>query len=423
MADRDWQDKAIGIVGRLGDKLSDLARRSTAPVTEYLEPRLKDVAKTSSDVAMQVYEDPELIFGQETGQPLLVDLASGMIPLGSMVEHAATGTDPGLIDALDAFPAGGTLASLGKAGFFALAKAERKELFSKLMQLFGHTPKERDAWFKVFQKMPESVQNSYLTQFGDVRHPQKLGGEVISPSHTPVLDQVQHRTAFSPDTKNIYIGPEYQNRMNVLLHEGGHGIDDVFNLMWSPRGPKPNGPFVERSSSGLVDEWYDKMPPPSKDLKDDEGYYSVDRLRDLMKKSKDLPDYNAAGFTHFDQTSPLRIPLKNGDYADEFKSAVQTLNQGLHNTFKGVNPIDTRFIEGDDLHNLAYYYNVEYPESMMATEGVAKAMELMPFREFQKTPVGTRLIELMEDNPAQYFDIDFTPFADDLKTVGKKKKK
>lgn len=420
MADKNWQDKAIGIVGRLGDKLSDLARRTTTPATEYLEPRLKDIAKTSSDVAMQVYEDPEIVFGEETGQPLLVDLASGMIPLGSMAEHAATGTDPGLIDALDAIPAGGTLASLGKAGFFALARAERKELFSKLMQKLGHTPKERDSWFKVFDKMPEPVQNSYLTQFADVRHPQKLGGEVISPAHTPV--QHPHRTAFSPVTKNLYIGPEYRNRMNVLLHEGGHGIDDVFNLMWSPRGHHPNMTFVERSSSGLVDDWYDKMPPPTKNLMDDEGYYSVDRLRDLMKKSKDLPDYSAAGFTHFDPTSPLHIPLKGGGYADEFKSAIQTLNQGLHNTFKGTNPIDPRFIMGDDLHDLSYYYNADFPESKMATEGVAKSMELMPFREFQKTPVGTRLIELMEDNPAQYFDIDFTPFAADLKNVGKKKK-
>lgn len=418
MADRNWEDKAIGIVGRLGDKLSDLARQTTTPATEYLEPRLRDVAKTSSDVAMQIYEDPEIIFGQETGQPLLVDLASGMIPLGSMAEHAATGTDPGLIDGLDALPMGGTLASLGKAGFFALARAERKELFSRLMQLLGHTPKERDTWFKAFEQMPESVQNSYLAQFGDVRHPQKLGGDLISPHHTPVQDPVLGETWFSPSSKQIHISPEYRNRMNVLLHEGGHGIDDVFNLMWSPRGEHPTIPFAGRSRSGLVDEWYDRMPPPSKNLMNDEGYYSVEKLRDLMKKSKDLPDYAAAGFTHFDPTSPLQ----HGGRSDEFKSAIQTLNQGLHNTFNGVTKIDPKFIKDDDLHSLDYYFNVEYPESQMSTEGVAKSMELMPFREFQKSPVGTRLIELMEDNPAQYFDIDFNPFAGKLKNVGKKKK-
>lgn len=87
-----------------------------------------------------------------------------------------------------------------------------------------------------------------------------------------------------------------------------------------------------------------------------------------------------------------------------------------------MNPIDPKYIMDDDLHDLNYYYMADFPESKMSSEGVAKSMELMPFREFQKTPVGTRLIELMEDNPAQYFDIDFTPFADDLKNVGKRKK-
>lgn len=41
-------------------------------------------------------------------------------------------TETGLIEGLDALPMGGSLAALGKDGFFALAKAERKEILSKL---------------------------------------------------------------------------------------------------------------------------------------------------------------------------------------------------------------------------------------------------------------------------------------------------
>lgn len=414
MADRNWEDKAIGIVGRLGDKLSDIARRSTTPATKYLEPRLRDIAKTTSDVSMQMIDDPEIIFGQETGQPLLVDVASGLIPLGSMAEHAATGTDPGLIDGLDALPMGGSLAALGKAGFFALAKAERKEILSKIAQLMRRGTDERDKWLKVFNSLPEAVQNSWLSQFADIRHPAKNGGDLIR-KHTDIGQTLAlGETGFSPSAKRIDFEPRYQNRLNVLFHEGGHGMDDVFNTFWTPRGMLGK---TNWSSSGLVDEWYHKMPSPSKELADADDYYSVPKLRDLIKQSKELPAYTDAGFTQFDRFSPLAPK-------DEFSSAVHTINQGLHNMRNGIRPIDPKYIVKDQLHGLDTYYNkAPYPETLMSTEGVAKMMELMPFGVVQKSPVGKRFVEVVEDNPAQYFDLDFNPFVGkSLKDIGKKKK-
>lgn len=422
MADRNWQDRAIEIVGGIGDRLSDLARRATKPATDYLEPRLKDVAKTSSDVATQIWEDPEIIFGEDTGNPLPVSILTGLVPGGGIAEHELAGKDPGLIEALDALPGGGSLAALGKAGFFALAKAERKEIFKKVMEALQILPQKANQMFEAFELMPESVKNSWLAQFADMSVKRPNGTQILRKHSTVIPDPNDGATHWSwmPSNRRgggeIHIEPRLRDFLNPLLHEGGHGFDHQVNVLLDPFGSAYGGV----GHSGLTKEWYDRIPdaPPELASKIEDGVYNPSAFSKFILNS--IPQkYRDAGFTM------INNDVVQQDGRNELVSAMETLNQGIKNRRNriweplpaGDKNIDYSHIKNDSMHDLPYYLGSNDPIGRMATEAVAKATELMPTK-FQTLPIGKHFAEVLEDNPVRFYDLDFNPFVGgDLKSL------
>lgn len=65
------------------------------------QAKLSDYAERASGVA------GDMLFGEDTGDGMLKDLAYGLVPGGSLFQRATTGTRPGLLDFADFVPAGG----------------------------------------------------------------------------------------------------------------------------------------------------------------------------------------------------------------------------------------------------------------------------------------------------------------------------
>lgn len=429
MADRNWQDRAIEIVGGIGDRLSDLARRTTKPATDYLEPRLKDVAKTSSDVATQIWEDPEIIFGEDTGNPLPVSILAGLVPGGGIAEHELAGKDPGLIEGLDALPGGGSLAALGKAGFFALAKAERKEIFKKIMEILQVAPQKAQQMFEAFELMPDAAKNSWMAQFADMYKPNS-GRTALLREHSKVNPDGNVQTAwghYRDDVKSggvIGINGGERDDLNNLLHEGGHGFDHQIQALLDPY----NRLYGDIGDAGLTEDWFLKLPNAPKNLSDaylnEPWAYDADAFKQFILNTTPQK-YIDAGFT----MPTNKTLVQNKMSGDEIKSAVETMNQGLQYKNNHIftplehNDRQARAYAGrvlrDDLHPFDYYFNTKRrdPIGTISTEALAKAMELMP-TGFQTHPLGKSLTEVLEDNPVRFYDLDFNPFVGgDLKSL------
>ena len=65
------------------------------------QAKLSDYAERASGVA------GDMLFGEDTGEGALKDLAYGLVPGGSLFQRAITGTRPGLLDFADFVPGGG----------------------------------------------------------------------------------------------------------------------------------------------------------------------------------------------------------------------------------------------------------------------------------------------------------------------------
>lgn len=359
------------------------------------QAKLSDYAERASGVA------GDMLFGEDTGDGMLKDLAYGLVPGGSLFQRATTGTRPGLLDFADFVPAGGT--AVKAASLFV-----PMDLVKGLAKRAG-----ADGFESRFKRLPKPVQESWISSFGDV-HSNKLKKQR---DKIGVSDKIDHslvhaypklNTKYS-GTASYYFPFEHSVRdlgyyqpyisldrisdgdelVSALLHEGAHLMD--------------NSMGTAKEVANMPSDWRYAHPYS--------GYVSKDWI---------------------DASTMNRYPLRGSKNAQEYQDITGKFSP-LEYAYAKNHPLenpdsDPVYWLADDPHGLEFYQNRQYydwdgnpvprtiDEDNVAREGLAQFVETIPFTDLGKTPARRKLVEFAERDPRRSddFTINFDRLEDYL---------
>lgn len=122
------------------------------------QAKLSDYAERASGVA------GDMLFGEDTGEGMLKDLAYGLVPGGSLFQRATTGTRPGLLDFADFVPGGGVAKAMlpiaAKPTLDALKAGQRMGKTGRNLKKAQNPYIER--WHRTRSKNDASIQKKGL---------------------------------------------------------------------------------------------------------------------------------------------------------------------------------------------------------------------------------------------------------------------
>lgn len=359
------------------------------------QAKLSDYAERASGVA------GDMLFGEDTGEGVLKDLAYGLVPGGSLFQRATTGTRPGLLDFADFVPGGGTAAKA--ASLFV-----PMDLVKGIAKRAG-----ADGFESKFKRLPSAVQESWISSFGDV-HSNKLKKQR---DKIGVSDKIDHslvhaypklNTEYS-GTASYYIPFENSVRdlgyyqpyisldriidgdelVGALLHEGAHLMDNSMGTAKEVANMPSDWRYAHPYSGHVSKDWIDASTM---------NRYPLAGSR----KAQEHQDITG-NFSPLEYAYAKNHPLENPDS-------------------------DPVYWLGDDPHGLEFYKNRQYydwegnpeprtiDEDAVAREGFAQFVESIPFTDLGKTPARRKLVEFAERDPrrSEDFTINFDRLEDYL---------
>lgn len=359
------------------------------------QAKLSDYAERASGVA------GDMLFGEDTGDGMLKDLAYGLVPGGSLFQRATTGTRPGLLDFADFVPGGGT--AVKAASLFVpmdLVKSLAKRTGAK-----GFESK--------FKRLPKAVQESWISSFGDV-HSNKLkkqrdkigvsdkidhslvhaypklnteypgSASYYFPFENSVRDMGYYQPYISLDTR---LNGEYLD--DALMHEGAHLMDNSMGTAKEVVGMPSDYRYAHPYSERVSKDWLDASTMDRYPLSG--SYHSLD-YQDVT-----------GNFSPLEYAYAKNHPLENPDS----------------------NPIDWL---ASDPHGMEFYKSRQYydwegnpeprtiDEDKVAREGFAQFVESIPYTDLGRTPARRKLVEFAEKDPRRSddFTINFDRLEDYL---------
>lgn len=359
------------------------------------QAKLSDYAERASGVA------GDMLFGEDTGDGMLKDLAYGLVPGGSLFQRATTGTRPGLLDFADFVPGGGT--AVKAASLFV-----PMDLVKSLAKRAG--AKDFESKFK---RLPKAVQESWISSFGDV-HSDKLRKHrkrVVAPNyidHSLVHAHTKLNTEY-PGSASYYFPFEnsvrdmgyYQpyisldtrvkgeNLDDALMHEGAHLMDNSMGTAKEVVDMPSDYMYVHPYSGHVSKDWLDASTMDRYPFSG--SYHSLD-YQDVT-----------GNFSPLEYAYAKNHPLENPDS----------------------NPIDWL---ASDPHGMEFYKSRQYydwegnpkprtiDEDKVAREGFAQFVESIPYTDLGRTPARRKLVELAEKDPRRSddFTINFDRLEDYL---------
>lgn len=245
------------------------------------QANLSDYAERASGVA------GDMLFGEDTGDGMLKDLAYGLVPGGSLFQRATTGTRPGLLDFADFVPGGGTglkFAMMPIAPAFSrdLLKGGKNRL-GKTVKNLADTYEARNYVHRVHRTRKENARSidkqgllvgdrnkNYGKNTGDTdKYPASvwLG---FDPTNVPVL---QYYYTHGPDTRKqlttyrVRIPREVYNNTPRVKFEGdrfgkpkivGKGESSITRETARRTG---NEALIDVFANDIPPEWLRRIPP------------------------------------------------------------------------------------------------------------------------------------------------------------------
>lgn len=359
------------------------------------QEKLSDYAERASGVA------GDMLFGEDTGEGVLKDLAYGLVPGGSLFQRATTGTRPGLLDFADFIPGGGT--ALKGASLFVpmdLVKSLAKRVGAK-----GFEGK--------FERLPEAVQESWISSFGDVhsnklkKHRDRIGvsdeidhslvhaypklrtsyGETAS-YYTPFENSVRDLGYYQP-TITLETSNGVGDLVQALIHEGAHLMDNSMGTAKEVTLMPSDWRYAHPFSGQISKDWIDASTVDK---------YPLSGSKNAYKYQDDTGNFSPLAYAY-----EKRHPLENPDSEPVYWLA-------------------------DDPHGLEFYKNRQtydwdgnplprtIDEDAVSREGLAQFVEAIPYTDLGRTPARRKLVEFAERDPrrSEDFTINFDRLEDYL---------
>jgi hypothetical protein len=376
-----------------GPKFSDLNKA-----------RLKAQDKLSDYAERAAVKGADIAFGEDTGDSFLEDLAYGAVPGGSLYQRAKTGTRPGLLDFADLVPGGGT--TLKAASLFVP---------KDLVKLMGRKVASKN-FDKTFEKLPQAVQESWISSFGDLSS-DKLGRmrkKRIKHGDHSILDngKLQHypyiETVFDnlgDDASGLYYGyahsrhPEQEftpkivldknlksiSRDDTALHEGFHLMDESIGTSdVLKRIPNVEVPQAAIKPKHISERWLDDVTKKRK--YPFSGWYDDLEFQDNTGLLSPI-------YYKYDKTHP--------EFQDFYQDPVDWLADDPHGK--------AYFLQGGKVPN----------ENRVAQEGFAQFGESIPYIKETNFPVYNSFVKVAEKDPRRNKDysISFDNFVKYLESL------
>ena len=300
--------------------------------------KLSDYAERASGVA------GDMLFGEDTGEVMLKDLAYGLVPGGSLFQRAITGTRPGLLDFADFIPGGG----VAKAMLPIAAKPTLDAL--KAGQRMGKTGRNL-----------KKAQNPVVTRY----HRTHIGN-VPSIDEKGLLmstDNYGRNTADSKDLPPMVWLSGRKDMIPVLRtkpdEQALYRVDIPVNEYWD----SPRYKFKYGRGHSTADD-IERVSGRGKMSVSSEGPYSIDAFgRDIPKEwlthIDNVPEKSVSEFTDLAMMKPRSMAILS-HMPDKER---ELLPSRFRNSIDGI--VDESYDIGDDLGPMTAINNMaERPDKV-----------------------------------------------------------